>query len=103
MSLEVALGKVNFLDTHTTALVSWNIWREQKEEAHSDPFVLGKGKWISSRLREISIFFDNFCQPQILYPLVVFPFFYTNTLPKQVSVVAMQMRAGDCDEARLDA
>lgn len=103
MPLEVALGKANFRDTHTMALVSWNIRREQKEIAHSDPFVLGKGKWISSRLREISIFFNNFCQPQILYPLVVFPFFYIKTHPKQVSAVAMQIRAEDCDEARLDA
>lgn len=52
----------------------------------------------------MTIFFDNFCQSQILSLLPAFGISLSSTphltLDKQVSVVAMQMWAGDCEEAR---
>lgn len=86
----MALGKVNFPDAHPALWVSRNNWREQKEKAHSDPFVLGKRKWISLRLREMAIFFDNFYQPQALFPPASFCIPLSSTprnFPRWVSVV----------------
>lgn len=71
-------------------MVSRNNWREQKEKARSDSFVLGNRKWISLWLKEMAIFFDNFYQPQTLFPPMAFCILLSSTtrnFPKWGSVV----------------
>ena len=86
-------------------VVSRNNWTEQKEKAHSDSFVLGNRKWISLWLREMAIFFDNFYQPQTLFPPMAFCIPLSSTprnFPKWGSAVESK-RGLKADEQGWDA
>lgn len=86
----MALGKVNFPDAHP-ALWSLGTTGENKRKKHIQTLLFwARENEFLYRRREMAIFFDNFYQPQALFPPVSFCIPLSSTprnFPKWVSVV----------------